>query len=280
MNYSELLSRATLTPEPVHTGYWGALLFRPDLGSQQEFIVGALAAMEGDQSPHLCWLPSLRRLSLLYGEALHSSEVLDLFAGAARVIAANFKIGARVLDTGTPHIRFSYSGYFAADNVDQELGKLLQRQAQALWADPLPKDDTLDDDWAYKTMRHALVSAGDLEHIFIPNRTIQVAGMTFTIGLDNQQSYGSIVSARYKEFKTVENHLLQAQVQLTAVHRLCERKHRPALFVVLPEPSNAVQAGIIKRSEELLERVQCAGIQSFHATVPQQLADELANWAK
>jgi len=62
-NFSGLLSRAVKMAEPVFKGEWATIVFRPDLGSQQEFVVGIAAAINDDKNPYIKWIPSFSKIS-------------------------------------------------------------------------------------------------------------------------------------------------------------------------------------------------------------------------
>ena len=49
--------------EPVFKGEWATIVFRPDLGSQQEFVVGIAAAINDDKNPYIKWIPSFSKIS-------------------------------------------------------------------------------------------------------------------------------------------------------------------------------------------------------------------------
>lgn len=135
MDFLELLKRAKPSAEPLLTGEWATIAFRPDLGSQQEFIVGVAAAIDGDVEPYLAWLPSLSKLSHLYGDAITASDTRELFDGSEVAIRSTFQNALQSLDSGSPHLRIIPCGYLATHDVNMELTTLLKRHAGAIWAD-------------------------------------------------------------------------------------------------------------------------------------------------
>ncbi len=137
MNILELQRRAITVPKPGYTGEWAVLTFRPDLGSQQEFIVGVVAAIGDDCALHFKWLPTLAKLSALYGDALVTTDAAELLRGAENAIRASFRHSLDKLDTATPHISLNRCGYFACDDIEPELGALLKRQSAAIWQEIL-----------------------------------------------------------------------------------------------------------------------------------------------
>lgn len=277
MNLLELLKRTTPSPEPVYTGDWCLLAFRPDLGSQQEFIVGVAAAIKSDTKPYIKWLPTLSKLSSLYGDSISASDSLELLVGAETSLVASFKGSLHRLDTGTPHVRLIPCGYLATDNVEQDLTGLLKRHAGAIWADPIHRENAMDDDWAYSVMRQALSTAQS--KIFVPNRKILIGLKSLDVGLDNGNSYGNIVSARYSGMPTIERHINNSIRQITIANRLSGRQSSPALFVVLPSSESSLEGIFTRKTSELLSEVEDMGILQYSNNSPEQLAQQLEHWA-
>jgi len=279
MNLSELLKRAIPAPEPISAGSWGILLLRPDLGSQQEFVVGAAASIDGDQSIHMKWVPSLAKLSKLYGEATTANDLVGLLDGCERSIRSGHACELSNVDCGTPHIRLAVCGYFSADNVERELTQLLKRHASAIWSEPNSLEERMDDDWAYSEMLKALANLQVPESIIVPGRSIIVGRRQFNVAFNNGRSYGNVVSARYTNFSTVERHILLAHVEITAAHNLTGRSHQPALFVILPASNSQDDVAIRKKSVEFLAEIEDSGINQYSDPDPVQLAQAIEEWA-
>lgn len=277
MSLLELLKRATPSSEPVFTGEWAALAFRPDLGSQQEFIVGLAAIIKGDNKPYIKWLPSLSKLSSLYGDAISSSDALELFSGSEMAMVATSRSHLSAIDSGTPHIRVIPCGYLATDDVEIELTNLLKRHSGALWVEPSAREPIADNDWAYSMMRQALNAAQ--AKVFVPSRTIAVGNRNIHIGLDNGESYGNIVSARYSTLPTIERHINSSLRQLVVAHHLTRRDTPPALFVVLPNAETSVEGLLSRKTASLLDEVEDMGIAKFCDRDPPTLARQLEEWA-
>lgn len=275
MNILELQRRAKIRHEPLHVGEWGTLLFRPDLGSQQEFIVGVIAAIEHDQRPHIKWLPTLAKLSLIYGGALTSAEAVDLLQGVEMAINSSFHESLSGVEVGTPHVRLVKCGYIATDDIESELNIMLKRQAGAIWQEKNPRGREMDDDWAYSVMRTALESAMEKRSIFVPGRSILIAGKNLNIGLDTGRSYGNIISARYASFNTIEKHIYSSVVDVTRAHRFGARSSDPGLFVVLPEIDELTS----RKTIELLSEIEEMGVAQFSAPDPSVLAKKIESWA-
>ncbi|WP_121490696.1 hypothetical protein [Cupriavidus plantarum] len=277
MNISLLVSRATPVREPVFTGEWATLLLRPDLGSQQDFVVGVAAVFRGDDRPLIKWLPAFGKLSALYGDALSSADIRDLIAGAEKVMADTARENFAKLATGTPHVRVVQCGYLATDDVEAELISLLKRQAGALWTDPLPRESPMDDDWAYMEMKRALASY--TRDVFVPNRELTLGSRTLCIGIDSGKSYGNIVSARYSSMQTVERHIYKSIKDVIVAHKLTERRAAlPALFVLLPDLAMPVDGLVARKTMQLLDDVQDMGVASFSDAKPTGLANQLRRW--
>jgi hypothetical protein len=279
MNVSELLKRAIPAPEPLSVGTWGTLLLRPDLGSQQEFIVGAAAGIRGDQSLHVKWLPSLSKLSKLYGEATSAPDLMGLIHGCERALVSSFRGELAGTDLGTPHVRLVTCGYFSADNVDVELTQLLKRHAYALWQEPNQRDDPMNDDWAYSEMLKALESLKAPSNIIIPGRNLEIGKKQLNVAFNNGRSYGTVVSARYAHYTTIERHILLANMAITTAHRLAGRDTEPALFVVLPSSNSGEDVALRQKSIDLLSSVEDSGIKQYSNTEPALLAKSLEEWA-
>lgn len=278
MDVSLLLARAARTPEPVFSGEWATLWFRPDLGSQQEFVIGIAATIEGDSRPHIRWLPNYTKLSGLYGDALSGAEIRSLASGVEVSLENNFRGGIRGLATGTPHLRLVNCGHLSTNNIDRELSQLLKRHAGALWAEPVSRESAMDEGWAYAEMRRALTTVA--HSVFVPARQITLGSKTIHVGLDNGRSYGNIVSARYSSMQTIERHVFQSMTNVLAAHNLDSRKAEPALFVVLPlSAEGPVEALNAKKTEQLLEAVVDAGVMAFCESQPGALAEKLEKWA-
>jgi hypothetical protein len=276
MNLLELLQRAAPLADPLHTGEWATLAFRPDLGSQQEFIVGAAAAIDGDASPYLKWLPTLSKLSSLYGDAISSSEAKELLGGSELAIRASFAGNLTKIDSGTPHLRVIPCGYIATHDIDSELTILLKRHAGAIWAEVAIREDAMDDDWAYSLMRNTLKEF----NIFIPNQSLMVGNRNMHIALDNGKSYGNIVSARYATLTTVERHVNASVRQVVAAHNLKKRDTRPALFVVLPVLGASVNDLVSRKTQELLVEVADMGVLQCCDSDPVKLSEKMIAWAQ
>ncbi|TWI63070.1 hypothetical protein IP91_03911 [Pseudoduganella lurida] len=277
MNVVELLKRANAVAGPAHIGRWATLLFRPDLGSQQDFVIGVAASVEGDPELHLQWLPSLAKLSKLYGDAITAEDVRDLLSGIERALVRSYRISLKELVTGSPHVRIVDNGYFSAHHVDAELHQLLRRHAGALWSESGPRDEQTNDDWAYSLMSKAL--EGIEKRIFLPGRMLPIGGRMLEIGLDNGTSYGSILSARYAHFATVERHIFTANLAVMTAHNLAQRREPPALFVVLPHAATPQEALIRRRSSELLGHIEASGTRQFCEADPAALAERIRSWA-
>lgn len=277
MDLSLLLSRTAAVREPVFTGEWATLFFRPDLGSQQDFVIGVAAAIKGDERPLLRWLPAFNKLSGLYGDALSGTDIRDLVTGTESAINTSFRNGLSTVVTGTPHIRIVSCGYLATDHVEKELTSLLKRQAGALWVDVAPRESPMDDDWAYMEMRKSLASLP--RTIFVPNRELTFGSRKLHVGLDNGTSFGNIISARYSSMQTVERHIYKSIKDILVAHNLTRRHTTlPALFVVLPDPETPVEGAIAKKTGQLLEEVQDMGVASYSDTRPEALAGQLKSW--
>jgi hypothetical protein len=279
MNILELQRRAIPAPEPLYTGEWATLAFRPDIGSQQEFIVGVIAAIDQDTTPHIKWLPTLTKLSALYGDAITTNEANDLLHGSELAIKSSFRESLSSLDIGTPHIRLINCGYMATHNIDNELTTLLKRQAGAIWQEPQHRENSMDDDWAYSVMRGALDSVSAARNIFVPGRSITIAGKNLCIGLNTGTSYGNIISARYASFNTIERHIYSSMVQVNIAHKLDKRVAEPALFVILPNPTTATETITTRKTTELLAEIEGMGITQFCEAEPADLARKVELWA-
>jgi hypothetical protein len=279
MNVQQLLTRAKQAPEPLYVGEWATLLFRPDLGSQQEFVVGVAAAIRNDDKPYIKWLPTLSKLSTLYGDAISGGETKELLSGSENAILNSFGKNISKADSGTPHIRIFPCGYFATHNVQVELSVLLKRHAGAIWAEPTPRDTPTDDDWAYRLMRHTIGSAA-LSSVFVQNRTITVGTKKLNVGLDNGKSFGNIVSACYANIATIDKHVNASLRHVLAAHKLTSRSTPPALFVVLPSGASSVEQMLTKKTYELLSEVEDIGVRPFAHSRTDQLAKELEAWAE
>lgn len=279
MNFLELLKRATPSAEPLLTGEWATIAFRPDLGSQQEFIVGVAAAINGDVEPHLSWLPSLSKLSHLYGDAITASDTRELFDGSEIAIRSTFQNALQSLDSGSPHLRIVPCGYLATHDVSMELTTLLKRQAGAIWADVQHRESPMDDDWAYATMIRTIKSIQNNPNPFIPGRSITIANKSLQIGLTNGRSYGNIVSARYASFSTVHTHIHSSMLQVNIAHRLSRLQTQPALFVVLPEATTSTEIVTTRKTLDLLNEIESAGVTPFYDQDPSAVALKIQNWA-
>lgn len=279
MDFLDLLKRATPSAEPLLTGEWATLVFRPDLGSQQEFIVGVAAAIDGDVEPHVKWLPSLSKLSHLYGDAITASDTRELFEGTEIAIRSSFHKTLTALDSGGPHLRIVPCGYIATHDLEGELTTLLKRQAGAIWGDVPQRDSPMDDDWAYATMVRTIKSLRGNRDPFIPGRFIAIGNKRLQVGLTNGQSYGNIVSARYASFSTVHAHIHSSMLQVNIAHRLSKLHTQPALFVVLPEAATSTDVVTTRKTLELLGEIESAGIDPFWDHDPSAVALKLQAWA-
>ena len=279
MNFLELLKRATPSVEPLLTGEWATIAFRPDLGSQQEFIVGVAAAIQGDVEPHLSWLPSLSKLSHLYGDAITASDTRALFDGSEIAIRSTFQNALQSLDSGSPHLRIIPCGYLATHDVNTELATLLKRQAGAIWADVQHRDSPMDDDWAYATMIRTINSVKTNRDPFVPGRSITIGNKILQIGLTNGQSYGNIVSARYASFTTVHTHIHSSMLQVNIAHRLSHLTTQPALFVILPEATTSTEIVTTRKTLDLLNEIESAGVIPFYDKNPSEVALKIQSWA-
>lgn len=279
MNILELQKRAIPLSEPLYRGEWGLFAFRPDLSSQQEFIVGAVAAIRGDASPHLKWLPNWSKLSQLYGDALSSNDVAALISGSEYAIQSEFKSNFPIhLNTGTPHLRLIPCGYFATHDVDKELTVLLRRQANAIWHEAPAKEDVMNDDWAYQMMRQSLEQMkNNARNIFASKREVVIGNKSFKVGIDTGKRYGNIVSARYASFHTIERHVYESVIALNSVQRLSKREEPCAIFLIFPE--NGGSSEITKKTIELLGRVEDNGVTPYHSSQVEELAAKLSVWA-
>lgn len=279
MNFTELLKRTTLAAEPLSIGTWATLVLRPDLGSQQEFIVGAVASIEGDEAAHIKLIPSFAKLSKLYGDSTNSIDLQILLEGCERSISRSFRNNLREIDSGSPHVRLNFCGYFSADNVDIELTQLLKRHASVVWVESQDREERLDDDWAYAQMLTAFELLQVPKNIIIPRRSLNLKNTELTIAFDNGRSFGSVVSARYSNFSTVERHIFRANLEVTTAHRLAHRNDTPALFVVLPPASTEEDVIIRERSSEFLAKLEASGVTQFANDDTAALAQTLAEWA-
>ncbi|MDN2697185.1 hypothetical protein O0882_12750 [Janthinobacterium sp. SUN073] len=279
MNFLELIKRASPSPEPLFTGKWATLIFRPDLGSQQEFIVGVIASINGDTSPQIKWLPSLSRLSALYGEALTTTEITALLSGSEQAIRFSYASTLEKIDSGTPHVSVRPCGYMATHNIDLELISLLKRQSGAIWQEPQAREQTMDDDWAYSVMLNAVSAIQSQSNLWIPHRTLTLQNKTLSVALDSGKSYANIISARYSSYQTVERHIYTSMLQVSTAHRLSSRSSPPALFVVLPDAKTSEEALTSKKTANLLREVEDSGLMQFCEPSPADLALKLGAWA-
>lgn len=277
MRINDLLSRVAPTHDPVFSGEWATLAFRPDLGSQQEFIVGVSLFVKGDDAPFVKWLPSFSKLSTLYGEAITTPDIVDLTSGSEAALLRSFSGALSTANTGTPHLRIVPCGFISTNNVERELFSLLKRHAGVLWAEPTSTKSAMNDDWAYALMRQSILSAQ--EGIFVPRRTIQWNSKELHVGLDNGHSFGNIVSARYSNQATVERHINNSLRQVIIAHKLTSREGQPALFVVLPESLSPVEQMISKKTSSILAEVEEMGVTQFANSKPEGLARSLELWA-
>ncbi|XYJ10296.1 hypothetical protein ACSUZJ_23465 [Telluria sp. B2] len=279
MNFTELLKRATPAPEPLFSGNWGTLFFRPDLGSQQEFVIGAVANIIGDQSLYIRWVPSLTRLVKLYGESTSAIDISGLLSGCELAMLSSFRGELETTRCATPHVRMVDNGFFSANNVEAELTRLLKRHAAAIWAEPTQRDDPMNDDWAYAEMLKAIDIVKAPKNIIIPGRAIVLGRRQLSIAFNNGRSYGSVVSARYANFSTIERHIFRANNEITTAHNLSGRTEAPALFVVLPVAKTSDEVAIRQRSLDFLDDIADAGVATFSSSEPLELAERVGEWA-
>lgn len=276
MDIGLLTRRASRAEVPCYQGEWATIFFRPDLASQQEFLVGACACAI-DHPLIVSFIPSVTRLSKLYGSSLDSNDVRSLFHGAELAITRSFKGSLKRCDTGSPQLRLQPCGYLAASDLEVELLEILKRQASGLWAEPNTRDALMNDEWAYGVMQKCLAT---MREIFIPGREIQIGQRIVRVGLQSSTSFGDIVSARYSVYETVERHVKDAVIQLTIARTLSDKKNPPALFVVLPEESHTADDGIALKTRRLLEQCRDMDIQTFGNANPVELSRDLADWAQ
>lgn len=276
MNLASILKRATPMPEPLYRGQWATLIFRPDLASQQEFIVGVAALIEGDSAPRLRWLPNFSKLTGLYEDCFSSHDVKGLLSGIERAVMQSTIGTFEDLDLGTPQVRINSGGYFASHNLEADLLNLLQRQANALWTETVPREETMGDEWAYGVMVSALKN---IERIFVPGRSVRIGNRDIPIALDNGASYANIVSARYTTVHTIERHINNAAIHVAAAHNLGKRAAAPAIFVVLPEGQQSLDESLEKKTTSFLDQVSDMGIVQYSGRDPAALANSIYGWA-
>jgi hypothetical protein len=257
----------------------GTLLFRPDLGCQQEFIVGVAASVVGDSVAHIRWLSSFSALSRLYGDDTTANEISDLAEGAEQSMNSSFTGNLNNLDCGTPDIRFCPCGYFAADDIGFELTQLLKRHSDPIWAEPNSRDAQMDDVWAYSVLRDELSKIQAKKDIFTTGHTVLIDGRSLKVGLDTGNSFENIVSARYTNFQTIERHIYSSVAQVTMAHRLAKRSVLPAVFAILPFLEDAAHASNARKSAKFLSSLEDMGVVQFCDPDPEALAQRVKVWA-
>ncbi len=277
IDYTELLSRSERISEPVFKGEWATVIFRPDLGSQQEFIVGIIVSINGDNAPYVKWLPSFSKLSSLYGDAISHNDTRDLVSGSERAILGSFSKSIDEINSGSLHVKVVRCGYIATNDIQKELTARLKRQAGALWPEASFRENPMDDEWAYLAMKRSIVAFDG--KIFLPQRRVAVASKSFNVQLDNGKSFGSILSARYSSFTTVEKHIGASLRQVLGAHRATQRSAPPALFVVLPDSETPNEPLMVQKTKRLLSEIEDAGVLSISDPNPEHLAKELEKWA-
>lgn len=137
----------------------------------------------------------------------------------------------------------------------------------------------MDDDWAYATMIRTIELLQENRNPFIPGRSAMIANKSLQIGLTNGQSYGNIVSARYASFSTVHTHIHSSMLQVNIAHRLSHLQTQPALFVVLPEATTSTEIVTTRKTLELLNEIESAGVTPFYDHDPSAVALKIKNWA-
>jgi len=117
------------------------------------------------------------------------------------------------------------------------------------------------------------------EKIFLPNRRLTIESKSFGVELDNGESFGKILSARYSHFNTVEKHIGASLIQVLSAHRATHGDAPPALFVVLPDSASPNGPQMAKRTKRLLSEIEDAGVVLISDPKPECLAKELEKWA-
>jgi len=280
MNVNELLKRAAPANAPQFTGTWGIMVFRPDLGSRQEFVIGAVVALNNDSTMRTKWLPSFSRISKLYGDALPTTEITGLVNGCTHAINKSFTKSLGEIDSGSPHIRVDACGFFSSDEIDTELARLLKRHSGALWAEPEAREDSMNDDWAYSQMLKAIEKLNVPQSIIVQNRSLTIGQRNLNIAFDNGSSYASVVSGRYTNYSTVERHIYKAHIDVTSAHRLHNRVQNPALFVILPPIDRPEEIALRQKCLALLTAIEDTGIVPYASESASRLAESVEKWAE
>jgi hypothetical protein len=68
-------------------------------------------------------------------------------------------------------------------------------------------------------------------------------------------------------------------LQVNIAHRLSHLQTQPALFVVLPEATTSTEIVTTRKTLELLNEIESAGVTPFYDHDPSAVALKIKNWA-
>lgn len=293
LNYSALLRSVKSTPKAAFTGWWSCIEFQPSLLSPQRFPIGVVVQAEGERI-YFKLLEDFKKFDCVYPEGFLHSSANALMAYAYEELQTAIKA-----KTPLDHLLFdshvlSLSRPAHTSGMDREVTvERLFNDVVAMAPSNAKKGrefESIDTAGARKLVNEQLklIAQADFERfvrVDQPGLLIRGTGQDnhyLDVNLLTAERCGTVISAVYKSYQSVEMNLLKASVDLNTC-RSVKNLGSAGLFLLTPNPQ-LMDLREFRRIEKVVDdyewKLERDGFRVVSLEEPAELAREIYDWAK
>lgn len=288
-----LLAEAQKQPALTHelSGRWYKIAMIPCHQSGDRFNIGVVFCADNGTINYR-FLAHYERLRCLYGDAIEEQTRFLLQLLREQLVDETMLLNM-------PSYNLSIDGpfYAAGDCIEKLMDNLYQTIVPI--GKP-PENQTQKDDSAFQSLNNQKVRGLvyeqldhligiDKTHQFLPDKDYleietSKGKRRLDIPLRPIHHYGSIISACYKNPASIEKHLLNAQLDLSAADRLSPKTGKLGLFILRPTESMNLTAKELDAADLILDKLLWK-IDEKHWLIeaddsPKRLAEQIATWSE
>ena len=283
---------AVSTPKPSFEGAWTTIEFQPDAFVPQRFTVGVAVQSPGGRL-HFKLLDDFKKFECVYQGRLPQRSVREILVHAERTL--RMAVQAR---TQIPEVRFETNclslatmSYTSGEDQESTAERLFEELVVMARQDKkqLKDFESIDTPQARRLINAELkrIAQMDYEKIVSPSEQgvlLDHEGQMHFLDLNllTTKACGSVTSAVYKSYQSVEVNLLKTSRDLTTYSRMRDMDNI-GLFLLLPE-QGLLDTREYKRITEVIDehewKLERDGFKVVSLDSPAMLATEIYEWAK
>lgn len=283
---------ATPVPKPAFSGAWTTIDLQPDLFVPQRFTVGVAVQSPGGRL-HFKLLDDIKKFDCVYGGRYSHRSLREILAYAEHTLRKAVQSCAQI-----PDIRFETSAlslaapsYTSGEDQEATTERLFEEVVVMARSENTRRREfeSIDTPQARKLVNQELKRIAQMDY----DKIVTSGDQGVLVDFDGQRHFldlnlltrlgcGSVTSAVYKSYQSVEVNLLRTSRDLTTYSRV-RNADDIGLFLLLPE-ATALEQKEYKRITEVIDEHEWKLVRDGFRVVsfdsPALLAQEIYEWAK